>query len=94
MILGFRDRRTASFASGELVSAFQGFEDQAERRLAVLNAATSLETLRQLPSNRLETLRGNRTGQFSIRINQQWRICFNWPHGSPAPIDVEIVDYH
>ncbi len=94
MILGFGDRRTASFASGGFVSAFQGFEEQVSRRLAMLNAATSLEMLRQLPGNRLETLRGNRAGQFSIRINQPWRICFNWPEGNPGPTDVEMVDYH
>lgn len=94
MILGYHDRRTALFASGGYVAAFQGFEEQAERRLAILNAAVSLDTLRQLPSNRLESLRGARAGQYSIRINRQWRICFAWPSDSPGPIDVEIVDYH
>jgi proteic killer suppression protein len=94
MILSYRDKRTEQFARGEFVKAFQGFESQAERRLAILNAAPSLETLRALPSNRLEVLRGDRAGQFSIRINQQWRICFTWADGEAGPANVEIVDYH
>ena len=94
MILGYRDRRTSSFADGAFVPAFQGFEKQAERRLSILNAAPSLNTLRALRGNRLETLRGAREGQYSIRINRQWRICFIWPAGHPGPSDVEIVDYH
>ncbi len=94
MILGYGDRRTREFAGGAFVAAFQGFESQAERRLSILNAAPSLEALRLLPSNRLEALRGERLGQFSIRINRQWRLCFTWPAGSPGPYDVEIVDYH
>lgn len=76
------------------MKAFSGFEAQAERRLAILNAAPSLETLRALPSNRLEALRGDRAGQYSIRINQQWRVCFEWPGGQNGPSNVEIVDYH
>ena len=94
MILGYRDRRTERFATGNFIAAFQGFEEQAENRLAILNAAPSLDTLRQLPGNRLEALRGTRAGQYSIRINRQWRICFSWPADSLGPIDVEIVDYH
>ncbi len=94
MIQSFRDKRTEQFARGEFVNAFQGFVFQAERRLAILNAAPSLETLRILPSNRLEAPRGNRAGQYSIRINQQWRICFIWRDGETGPSDVEIVDYH
>ncbi|MEL7464871.1 MAG: type II toxin-antitoxin system RelE/ParE family toxin [Pseudomonadota bacterium] len=94
MILSYRDKKTKSFAQGEFVRAFQGFEDQAAKRLTILNAATSLDDLRMLPSNRLERLRGNRAGQFSIRINQQWRICFEWEDGRPGPSNVEIVDYH
>jgi proteic killer suppression protein len=94
VILGYGDRRTRAFAEGTFVAAFQGFESQAERRLSILNAAPSLETLRALPSNRLEALRGDRLGQYSIRINRQWRICFTWPAGSPGPYDVAIVDYH
>lgn len=94
MILSYRDKRTEQFGQGEFVRAFQGFAQQAERRLAILNAAPSLDTLRALPSNRFETLRGDRAGQFSIRINQQWRVCFEWPAGQPGPGNVEIVDYH
>ena len=93
MILSYRDHRTERFAAGEFVREFQAFEVQAERRLAILNAAPSLRTLAQLPGNRLESLRGDRAGQYSIRINRQWRICFSWPDG-PGPTDVEIVDYH
>lgn len=94
VILSYRDRRTERFADGEFVRAFEGFEQQAERRLAILNAAVSLDTLRALPGNRLEALKGDRAGQFSIRINQRWRICFEWPDGEPGPSNVEIVDYH
>ena len=94
MILSYRDRRTARFANGEFIREFQAFEDQASKRLSILNAAQSLTTLRALPGNRLETLHGNRAGQISIRINLQWRICFRWPAGSQGPTDVEIVDYH
>lgn len=94
MIRSYRDKRTAQFAQGEFVKAFQGFEAQAARRLSVLNAATSLDTLRALPSNRLEALKGGRAGQYSIRINQQWRLCFEWPAGATGPEHVEIVDYH
>ncbi|MGH7155822.1 MAG: type II toxin-antitoxin system RelE/ParE family toxin [Acetobacteraceae bacterium] len=87
-------KRTGQFGRGEFVRAFQGFEQQAERRLAILNAAPSLDTLRALPSNRLEALRGDRAGQYSIRINQRWRICFEWPDGQVGPSNVEVVDYH
>jgi proteic killer suppression protein len=94
MILSYRDKKTERFAEGEVVKAFQRFEDQAARRLSILNAALSLDTLRALPGNRLEALKGDRTGQYSIRINQQWRICFEWPDGQTGPSHVEIVDYH
>ena len=94
MILGYRDRKTRQFADGRSARGFQGFEQQAAKRLAILNAAPSLETLRTLPSNRLEALGGDRKGQYSIRINQQGRICFEWPDGQPGPSSVEIADYH
>jgi proteic killer suppression protein len=94
MILNYRDKKTEAFAGGEFVKAFQGFEGQAAKRLAILNAAPDLATLRALPGNRLEALKGNRAEQYSIRINQQWRICFEWPDGQPGPSNVEIVDYH
>ena len=93
MIAGYWDERTAAFASGVLVPAFQGFAKQAERRLSILNAATSLHDLQALPSNRLEALKGDRVGRHSIRINRQWRICFVWSDDF-GPTDVEIVDYH
>jgi proteic killer suppression protein len=64
----------------------------AQRKLAMLNAAISLDALRVLPGNRLELLRGDRAGQWSIRINDQWRVCFRWHEGNAE--DVEIVDYH
>ncbi len=92
MILGYRDKRTEQFAKGEFVATFQGFERQAAKRLSILNAAPSLDALGALPSNRLEALRGDREGQYSIRINRQWRICFTWSDGS-GPTEVEIVDY-
>jgi proteic killer suppression protein len=94
MIIGYKDKRTEAFARGEFVKDFQGFESQAARRLSILNAAPDLATLRALPSNRLEALRGDRIGQFSIRVNQQWRICFEWQDGQPGPSRVELVDYH
>ena len=92
MILSFRDKKTEAFARGEFVRAFQGFDRQGWKRLEILAAATSLNDLRGLPSNRLEALRGDRVGQLSIRINRQWRVCFRWTEGEAS--DVEIVDYH
>ncbi len=94
MILSYRDKRTSAFAAGSFVREFQGFAQQAYRRLEVLDAATRLDDLRVLRSNRLEALKGGRAGQFSIRINQQWRVCFEWPRGARGPSNVEIVDYH
>ena len=94
MILSYRDKKSEQFASGEFVRAFQAFSEQAARQLSILNAAVSLETIRALPGNRLEALKGDRAGQYSIRINQQWRICFQWPLGQSGPSNVEIVDYH
>ena len=98
MILGYRDRNTRAFAEGRRVRVWQGFERQAARRLSILNAAPSLDALRSsadvLRSNRFEALGGDRAGQYSIRINRQSRLCFEWPEGRPGPHDVEIVDYH
>jgi proteic killer suppression protein len=90
----YRDRRTARFAAGERVKEFEAFKDQAERRLDLLDAAASRFDLMALPSNRFEALSGNRKGQFSIRINGQWRVCFEWPQGVNRPFHIEIVDYH
>ncbi|MFZ1150617.1 MAG: type II toxin-antitoxin system RelE/ParE family toxin, partial [Xanthobacteraceae bacterium] len=79
MIVSYRDSKTRRFADGN-VKEFSGFTHQAELRLERLDAATSLKDLAALPGNRLEALKGNRQGQYSIRINDQWRICFEWPH--------------
>ncbi|MEY9361656.1 proteic killer suppression protein [Bradyrhizobium yuanmingense] len=94
MIVSYRDKRTERFAAGQHVKEFSAFARQAETRLDRLDAATSLVDLAALPGNRLEALKGDRAGPFSIRINDQWRICFSWPEGSLGPTDVEIVDYH
>ncbi len=94
MILDFKDKRTALFAKGRRVREFQGFERQGWRRLEILEAAESLNDLRGLPSNRLEALKGDRAGQYSIRINDQWRVCFIWPQDAANPSNVEIVDCH
>ncbi len=94
MIVSYRDKRTRAFAEGHRVGAFSGIERAASLKLDRLDAATSLRDLVALPGNRLEVLKGGRKGQFSIRINKRWRICFEWPPGSPGPHDVEIVDYH
>ena len=94
MIRSYGDKRTERFAEGQLVTRFESFSRQAEKRLRILEAATNLADLRWLPSNRLESLKGDRKGQFSIRINEQWRICFEWPDGVDGPENVEIVDYH
>ena len=90
----YRDRRTAEFADGKRVRAFQAFERQAYKRLEILEAAPTKEALMLLPSNRFEALGGDRAGQYSIRINEKWRICFEWPEGESAPSNIEIVDYH
>ena len=93
MIVSYRDKRTRDFAKGTRFNAFAGFERKAEMKMDQLDAATSLIDL-NLPGNRLEALKGGLKGQYSIRINDQWRICFEWPKGSPGPVNVEIVDYH
>ncbi len=92
MIRSFRNRETRRFFEGRRVAAFQGFADQAVRRLVLLDSAETLGDLAALPSNRLEALRGDRAGRHSIRINAQWRVCFRWTDDGPE--DVEIVDYH
>lgn len=91
MIKSFKCRKTERLFEGEHVAAFSGFKRQAEKRLRILDAAETLEALAALPSNRLERLSGDRAGQYSIRVNQQWRVCFTWDEGAN---DVEIVDYH
>jgi len=93
MIVSYRDKRTRDFAAGIRVAAFEGIRRKAEMKLDQLDAATCLGDL-NLPGNRLEALKGDRRGQYSIRINKQWRICFEWPSGSGGPVNVQIVDYH
>jgi proteic killer suppression protein len=94
MIVSHRDKRTRDFAAGKRVKAFSGIERSAFLKLDRLDAAVELKDLAVLPGNRLEALRGDRKGQYSIRINDRWRICFEWPEGTPGPSNVEIVDYH
>ncbi len=94
MIVSYRDKRTARFADGKHVREFSGFARQAELRLDRLDAAADLRDLAALPGNRLEALKGDRAGQYNVRINDQWPICFEWPERSPGPTNVEIVDYH
>lgn len=94
MIVSYRDKRTRDFAGGRRVKAFSGFERAARLKLDRMEAATSPGDLAALPGNRFEALRGDRKGQYSIRINDQWRICFEWTDGAPGPSNVEIVDYH
>jgi proteic killer suppression protein len=94
MIVSCRDKRTADFATGKRVKAFSGVERAARLKLDRLEAAQALTDLAALPGNRFESLKGDRKGQYSIRVNDQWRICFEWPQKSPGPTNVEIVDYH
>lgn len=94
MIAVYRDKRTRDFASGKRVKVFSGIELAARLKLDRLEAATGLKDLAALPGNRFEALAGDRKGQYSIRINDQWRICFEWPDRALGPENVEIVDYH
>ena len=89
MIKSFRDAATQALYQGRCPRQFRGFRPVAERKLQMLDSATTLGDLRSPPANRLEKLTGDRLGQWSIRINDQWRICFRW---TDAPEDVEIVD--
>ncbi len=92
MIRSFGCKKTESLFGGADVRAFRAFKEQAERKLQMLDAATELRDLASPPGNRLEQLAGRRKGQHSIRINDQWRVCFRWTEHGPE--DVEIVDYH
>ena len=94
MIVGYRDKRTRDFANGKRVKSFSGIERAARLKLDRLESATSMQDLAALPGNRFDALAGDRKGQYSIRINDQWRVCFEWPESSPGPVNVEIVDYH
>jgi len=93
MIVGFRDTETARIWRGERSRRLPStIQDEALRKLRLLNNAQDLNDLRVPPGNRLEALRADRSGQHSIRINDQWRICFVWTAGGPD--NVEIIDYH
>ena len=92
MIKTFRCKDTSQLFGGKGVVRWVHFRTVAERKLQMLNRATRLEDLRVPPNNRLELLKGERAGQFSIRINDQWRLCFRFDQGNAW--DVEIVDYH
>lgn len=93
MIESFRDKRTAAVFQGKLPKGFPSdAANVARRKLRMLDAATRLDDLRVPPGNRLEALAGNRVGQHSIRVNDQWRVCFVWQNSSAH--DVEVTDYH
>lgn len=92
MIRSFADKDTENLWKRKSVKRFRAFERVALRKLAQINAGLTLEDLRFPPGNRLEALKGSRRGQMSLRINDQWRICFHWRNGGAE--DVEIVDYH
>lgn len=92
MIRSFKNKDCEAVYNGERVKKWIAIYQQIEKRLQILDMAVDLDDLRNLPSNRFEALRGDRKGQYSIRINMQWRVCFKWIDGEPH--DVEIVDYH
>lgn len=93
MIKSFADKRTAAVFSGRAVRGLPGhIQNRARAKLMMIDAAKRIEDLRVPPGNRLEPLRGNRKGQFSIRINDQWRVCFAWRDGEA--LAVGIIDYH
>ncbi len=92
MIKSFKDKQTEQLYNGRRVKKFQSFARQAEKRLRILDAADTLESLMYLPSNKFKALTGDRQGQYSIRINDQWRICFEWADNGPT--NAEITDYH
>jgi proteic killer suppression protein len=92
MIRTFNDKQTQILFEGESPRKFRAFQRQAERKLHMLDMAVTLDFLRSPPGNRLELLLGDRQDQFSIRVNQQWRLCFRWAEGDA--FDVQITDYH
>ena len=92
MIKSFRDKTTKALFDGDTVRRFAGIAKIAQRKLDMLDAARAIEDLRVPPGNHLERLKGDRAGQCSIRVNDQWRLCFVWTEDGPE--DVEMVDYH
>ncbi len=92
MIRSFRDRETEKVFRREFSRKFQRIASVAKRKLDHIHAAAALSDLGAIPGNRLETLAGDREGQYSVRVNDQWRICFRWV--DPDALEVEIVDYH
>ncbi len=93
MIVSYKGKFAEAVASGSVPKGFPAdLVRSAQRKLTMLNYAVALDDLRSPPGNRLERLHGDRSGQYSIRINDQWRICFLWTEAGPR--DVEIVDYH
>jgi len=92
VIRSFGSANTERLFRRERVKQFEAFERQAQRKLAELDAATSLNDLGAIPGNHLEKLKGDRKAQHSIRINDQWRVCFVWKDSNAH--DVEIADYH
>ena len=95
MIQSFKCKETEKIFNGRFSARLpQDIQRLAARKLDLIDAAGELDDLKSPPGNRLEALAGNRTGQYSIRINMQWRICFEWPGAQTGPSNVEIVDYH
>ena len=92
MIRSFREKKTERLFAGESVREFAGIRNVAERKLTMLDSAADLKDLLAPPGNRLEKLKGDHAGQHSIRINDQWRLCFIWR--ADGPYEVEITDYH
>lgn len=90
----YKDKRTEQFAKGIRVKEFQSFEKQAYKRLEILEGSITKEALMMLPSNNFEALIGDRQNQYSIRINNKWRICFEWSEEDNLVFNIEITDYH
>jgi proteic killer suppression protein len=90
----FRDKRVERFAEGRFIKAFSSFERTLERRLRAIDDATTLQDIRSVKGHHLEALVGDRFGQYSIKINDQFRICFTWPDDKTGAQEIEVTDYH